>query len=288
MRSIRKIYPAERVRMGDIYLDQPLPARGLNQIDPFLLVHHWEDQLKGNEHPSNLGVGPHPHRGFTPATFIFQGSLHHRDSTGRSDIVDAGGIQWMNAGRGIVHSERPPKALAAAGGAFEIIQFWVNAPAAKKMEAPSYQPVQGKDMPFVTTKDGKGKIAIAAGDFQGKSGHIETHSPLLILRIDLQRGGKATIPLPNHFNAFTYQLDGELQIGDQSTKAKDLILFENDGEVIELEATADTRLILLSGAPINEPLATYGPFVMNSQKEVIQALEDYQMGKMGELIEEFN
>lgn len=289
MRSIRKIIPAERVRMGDIYLDQPLPARDLNQIDPFLLVHHWADELKGNEHPSNLGVGPHPHRGFTPATFIFQGGLHHRDSTGRSDIVDAGGIQWMNSGKGIVHSERPPKTLAHTGGAFEIIQFWVNAPAAKKMEVPSYQPVQGKDMPMVETKDGKGKIAIAAGEFMGQKGRIESHSPVLILRIDLKSGGKARIPIPPHFNAFTYQLDGELQVnGATPAKAKDMVMFENDGDEIQLEALSDTRLILLSGAPINESLVTYGPFVMNTQEEVVQALQDYQMGKMGELIEEFN
>ena len=141
MRSIRKIYPAERVRMGDIYLDQPLPARGLDMVDPFLLVHHWADEQEGGKHPSELGVGPHPHRGFTPATFIFKGKLHHGDSTGRSDIVEAGGVQWMNSGRGIIHSERPPMDFAAEGGEFEIIQFWVNAPKARKMDPPSYQPL---------------------------------------------------------------------------------------------------------------------------------------------------
>ena len=289
MRSIRKIYPAERVRMGEILLDQPLPARGLDQVDPFLLVHHWEDTLKGGEHPSQLGVGPHPHRGFTPATFIFKGKLHHRDSTGRSDIVEAGGVQWMNSGRGIVHSERPPKDLAAEGGDFEIIQFWVNAPAAKKMDAPSYQPLQAVDTPVIRSEDGKARIDLVAGQFAGKEGRIESHSPLLILRVDIQAGGKAELPIPPHYNAFIYQLDGALTInGGTATKAKDLTLFNNDGPGITVEAVEDTRLILLSGEPINEPVATYGPFVMNSQEEVMQALRDYQMGKMGELVEEFN
>ena len=289
MRSIRKIYPAERVRMGEIMLDQPLPARGLDQVDPFLLVHHWEDTLKGGEHPSQLGVGPHPHRGFTPATFIFKGKLHHRDSTGRSDIVEAGGVQWMNSGRGIVHSERPPKDLAAEGGDFEIIQFWVNAPAAKKMDAPSYQPLQPKDTPVTRSEDGKARIDLVAGQFAGKEGQIESHSPLLILRVDIQAGGKVELPIPQHYNAFIYQLDGALTInGKTATKAKDLTLFNNDGPGITIEAVEDTRLILLSGEPINEPVATYGPFVMNSQEEVMQALRDYQMGKMGELVEEFN
>lgn len=289
MRTIRQIFPAERVRMGEILLDQPLPARGLDQVDPFLLVHHWADTLKGGEHPSQLGVGPHPHRGFTPATFIFRGSLHHRDSTGRSDIVVEGGVQWMNSGRGIVHSERPPKELAAEGGEFEIIQFWVNAPAAKKMEAPSYQPLPPSKTPIIPSNDGKAKIGLVAGEFAGQKGLIQSHSPVLILRIDIEANGKAEIPIPENYNAFIYQLDGALQVnGDTPTKAKDLTLFNNDGTGIKIEATEDTRLILLSGAPINEPVATYGPFVMNTQDEVMQALRDYQLGKMGQLIEEFN
>lgn len=289
MRTIRQIFPAERVRMGEILLDQPLPARGLNQVDPFLLVHHWADTLKGGEHPSQLGVGPHPHRGFTPATFIFKGSLHHRDSTGRSDIVEEGGVQWMNSGKGIVHSERPPKELAASGGEFEIIQFWVNAPAEKKMEDPSYQPLPPSKTPIVTSPDGKAKVGLVAGEFAGQKGLIQSHSPVLILRVDMQAGGKVTLPIPGNYNAFVYQLDGALVVnGATATKAKDMTLFNNDGAEIELEATADTRLILLSGAPINEPVATYGPFVMNTQDEVMQALSDYQNGQMGQLIEQFN
>ncbi len=289
MRTIRQIIPAERVQMGEIFLDQPLPAPGLNHVDPFLLVHHWADTLKGDQHPSQLGVGPHPHRGFTPATFIFKGSLHHRDSTGRSDIVVAGGVQWMNSGSGIVHSERPPKELAAEGGEFEIIQFWVNAPAAKKMDPPLYQPLSPSQMPMITSPDRRAKISLVAGEFEGRKGLIKSHSPLLILRIDIEAGGKVAVPIPENYNAFIYQLDGSLQInGTNATTAKDLTLFNNDGAGIEIEAAQDTRLILLSGTPIGEPVATYGPFVMNTQNEVMQALKDYQTGKMGELIEEFN
>ncbi len=195
----------------------------------------------------------------------------------------------MNSGKGIVHSERPPKELAASGGEFEIIQFWVNAPAAKKMENPSYQPLPPSQTPVITSPDGKAKVGLVAGEFAGQKGLIQSHSPVLILRVDMQAGGKVTLPIPGNYNAFVYQLDGALVVnGATATKAKDMTLFNNDGAEIELEATADTRLILLSGAPINEPVATYGPFVMNTQDEVMQALSDYQNGQMGQLIEQFN
>lgn len=274
--------------MGGILLDQPLPMHGVDQIDPFLLVHHWDDTLPGGQHERELGVGPHPHRGFSPVTMIFKGAVHHRDSLGTKSIIEAGGAQWMNSGKGIIHSERPPKHMAENGGDFEFIQFWANTPASRKMEPAKYQPLTAEKTPTFTSADGKVKAGIVAGKALGKEGPIELMTPMLVMRFDIQKGGKMEVDLPKNFNAFVYQLDGKLNFDGTTTTKKDLTWFKNDGESIAFEGLEDTRAILLAGEPINEPLATYGPFVMNNQTQIMEALRDYQMGKMGVLIEEFD
>lgn len=288
MKTINRILPAMKVNMGGIMLDQPLPHRGVEQVDPFLLIHHWSDKLKGGERQQDLGVGPHPHRGFAPVTFIFKGGVHHRDSTGVSEVVSAGGTQWMNSGRGIVHSERPNKELAQEGGDFELIQFWVNAPAKHKMDEPNYQPLTAEQTPVVKLDGGAVEVGVVAGELNGTVGKVDTYSDLLTLRLTVKKGGKASIPVPKHYNTLLYQLDGKLTINNsQQTKAKDMAWFNNDGDEITVEAYEDTRAILLAGAPINEQISTYGPFVMNTQAEIMQALHDYQSGKMGTLVETF-
>lgn len=287
-RTINRIIPAQRVNMGGILLDQPLPLHGVDQIDPFLLVHHWDDTLPGGQHERELGVGPHPHRGFSPVTLIFKGAVHHRDSLGTKSIIEAGGVQWMNSGRGIIHSERPPKHMAENGGDFEFIQFWANTPASRKMEPAKYQPLTAEKTPTVTSPDGKVKAGIVAGKALGKEGPIELMTPMLVMRLDIQKGGEMEVDLPKNFNAFFYQLDGKLDFDGTIAKKKDLTWFKNDGESIAFEGLEDTRAILMAGEPINEPLATYGPFVMNNQTQIMEALRDYQMGKMGVLIEEFD
>lgn len=289
MRTIRRTIKAKEVNMGGIILDQALPINGIDQIDPFILVHHWKQTLGGGEKEQDLGVGPHPHRGFAPVTFIFEGAVNHRDSRGFNSIIEAGGTQWMNSGMGIVHSERPPKSLAENGGVFEIIQFWVNAPAKNKMDPPSYQPLSKKETPVVLSSDKKIKISIVAGDLNGTTGPISTYTPMLVLRIDIKKGGKTIIPIPEDYNAFIYQLDGSLKINNEHiTTVKDLSWLNNDGKSIEIEGIEDTRAILLAGEPINEKITTYGPFVMNTQTEIMEAMRDYQKGKMGVLIEDFD
>lgn len=289
MRTIRRTIKAKEVNMGGIILDQALPINGIDQIDPFILVHHWKQTLGGGEKEQDLGVGPHPHRGFAPVTFIFEGAVNHRDSRGFNSIIEAGGTQWMNSGMGIVHSERPPKSLAENGGVFEIIQFWVNAPAKNKMDPPSYQPLSKKETPVVLSSDKKIKISIVAGDLNGTTGPISTYTPMLVLRIDIKKRGKTIIPIPEDYNAFIYQLDGSLKINNEHiTTVKDLSWLNNDGKSIEIEGIEDTRAILLAGEPINEKITTYGPFVMNTQTEIMEAMRDYQKGKMGVLIEDFD
>lgn len=289
MRTIRKTIKAEKINMGGIILDQALPIAGIDQIDPFILVHHWKQTLPGGQKEKDLGVGPHPHRGFAPVTFIFKGAVNHRDSRGFHSTIEAGGTQWMNSGMGIVHSERPPKNLAENGGEFEIIQFWVNAPAINKMDPPSYQPLTKEETPVVLSADKKIKMGVVAGNLNATKGTINTYTPMLVLRLEIKKGGKTTIPIPENYNAFIYQLDGSLKINnEQITKTKDLNWLNNDGKNIEIEGLEETRAILLAGEPINEKITSYGPFVMNTQTEIMEAMRDYQMGKMGVLVEEFD
>lgn len=271
--------------MGGIILDQPLPFRGQEQIDPFLLVHHWEDRHEGGQNQLEVGVGPHPHRGFSPVTFIFKGGIYHQDSAGHTGLVEAGGTQWMNSGKGVIHSERPGKSLVKNGGDFEIIQFWINTPATHKMDEYSYQPLHKKDTPVITSKDGLVKTSVVAGTLEEKEGKIETFTDVLILRLEIKKGGKTSFNVPKEYNAFFYQLNGSMKVNGSSTKKKDLIWFNNDDTEIEVEGLEDTTMILLSGKPLNEPLATYGPFVMNTENEIRQAVYDYQNGKMGVLNE---
>lgn len=285
MRSIKKIIPSQKVNMGGIILEQPLPFRGQEQIDPFLLVHHWEDVKNGGEKQLETGVGPHPHRGFSPVTFIFKGGIYHQDSKGYKGLVEAGGTQWMNSGKGVIHSERPAKRLVEKGGDFEIIQFWINTPKAHKLDEYSYQPLHKDETPLLISDDKKIETAVIAGELEGTKGKINTFSDVLILRLTVKKGGKTTFNVPTEYNAFFYQLNGKMTINGSTTKKKDLIWFNNDDQEIEIEGLEDTTLILLSGKPLNEPLATYGPFVMNTEAEIRQAVHDYQSGEMGVLHE---
>lgn len=289
-RSIKKVIGAQKVNMGGILLDQAIPLHGVDMIDPFLLIHHWDNELKPGKRQHETGVGPHPHRGFTPVTFIFKGGIYHQDSMGNKQVVYEGGTQWMHSGKGIIHSERFPKKLVEEGGDLEFIQFWVNVPANRKMVEPSYQPLDVADTPMIPSADNKVRSYLVAGVLDNKKGPIKTETDLFLMRFEMQKGGKIEVPVPKDYNALVYQLDGKLSInsGAKQTRAKDMVWYNNDGDGITLEALEDTRAILLSGRPINEPVATYGPFVMNHEGEIKQAIMDYQAGKMGILNETFN
>jgi quercetin 2,3-dioxygenase len=287
MRSIKKIIKSEKVDMGGILLDQPLPNRFMDQMDPFLLIHHWDDVLKGNQKQNEAGVGPHPHRGFSPVTLIFKGGVHHRDSRGNKSIVKAGGTQWMFAGMGITHSERPYKELAENGGDFELIQFWLNVPAKNKMEQPVYKAIRNEDTPVFASEDGKVRVGIVSGNFKNLKGVVDHFIPVTVLRFDFEKYGEIEFEIPSNQNTLMYILNGELLINNsEKAEERNLVLFENDDTEIKVKANETTRAILLAGEPINEEVVSYGPFVMNNQTQIMQALRDTQMGKMGVLIEE--
>ena len=288
-RSVKQIYPAFKVNMGGIFLDQALPNRELEQIDPFLLVHHLHHQYPAGSRQKEVGVPPHPHRGFAPVTFVFKGGVHHRDSRNNNSVIYEGGTQWMHAGRGITHSERPAREVAENGESWELIQWWINLPSKYKMTDPQYMPLTKEETPETVSEDGLVKVGVVAGEINGVSGGISPFTKVLALRLEMRAGGQINIPIPASYNGFTYQLDGKLTVnGEVDTKAKDLVLFDNDGEGILIEALTDSRLILLAGEPINEPMVSHGPFVMNDTTEILQAMRDYQQGKMGILIEDFD
>lgn len=285
-RTIDQIIPAQKVNMGGHIIDQPLPTRKIDNLDPFLLIHHWHNHLPGNQKQQDVGVGPHPHCGFSPVTFIFKGAVEHRDSLGNRAIVENGGTQWMFSGNGITHSERFPKQLVEDGGELEFIQFWVNAPAKFKNKPPYYQPISQAETPMV--EEEKSKIWVVSGAYKGTKGIAPTYSPQLLLRGEVRQDGHLNIPIPESYNALIYVLNGKLEIDKKILVTKDMGILNHDGNNINIKANEDTRFIILSGEPINEPIAKYGPFVMNDQTELMQALKKAQTGKMGVLIEEFD
>ncbi|MDB3905353.1 pirin family protein [Crocinitomicaceae bacterium] len=284
-RTIQQIIPAQRINMGGHLLDQPLPSHNIDQIDPFLLIHHWDKPILAGGNQKELGVGPHPHRGFSPVTFIFKGSVRHQDSIGNNVVVSDGGTQWMHAGNGIVHSERPGIDLVLNGGEQEFIQFWVNTPGKHKMDAPYYLPISAEETPKIELENTT--IGVVAGTLMGVLGPAKTYSPQTLVRVDSKSNATVEIPLPKHYNTLLYLLNGSLSVQGEKIASKTMIWYKNDGDYLNIEVNEDSQFIILSAEPIGEPVVSYGPFVMNNNEELQQAVSDFQNGKMGELVETF-
>ena len=286
-RTVSQLLYAQMVDMGGIPVRQPFPTLRVDQIDPFLLLHHADIKAPKHVEPDDAGVGPHPHRGFSPVTFIFKGGVHHRDSRGNDSVIYAGGAQWMNAGMGIIHSERPPHDIHEIGGRQEIIQLWINTPAAHKMDQPVYIPFAADATPKYRSEDGKVLLKVFSGQLLDIKGPIPSHTDVNAATLELKKGGRISIPLPLDHNAFVYLLDGKINVdGFGLVEGLNVVLFKNDGEGITLEGLEDTRMLLLSGAPLQEKVVSHGPFVMNTQTEILEAMRDYKLGKMGILIGE--
>lgn len=286
-RTIKSILYATPMDMGGFPIRQPFPSHKAEQIDPFLLLHHAEVKVPSHKPVLQSGVGPHPHRGFSPVSFIFKGGVHHRDSRGNNNVVYAGGTQWMNAGMGMIHSERPPADIHEMGGVQELIQLWVNTPAKHKMDQPSYQPLTAEETPTIVSEDGLTSIKIIAGNLEGVKGPIHTLSDVNTFTIAMKKGAIHFFSIPKTHNAFIYLMSGKLLLGaNDNLDAKYVASFQLDGDGIAIEALEDAHLFMGTGEPLNEPVASHGPFVMNTQTEIMEALRDYQMGKMGVLIEE--
>ncbi len=286
-RTIETIAYGQPMDMGGFPIRQALPSSKADMLDPFLLLHHANIEVSQEVDVKNAGVGPHPHRGFSPVTFIFKGGVHHRDSRGNSHIVYEGGTQWMNAGMGVIHSERPPENIHVLGSTQELIQLWINTPAANKMDPPAYIPVTKEDTPVIHSADGLTSIQVVSGELNGVKGAIVPQTPINMFTIQIKKGGAYFIPFAATHNAFIYALEGNISINEQEElPAFYMASFNKDGEGVQITATADSILLMGTGEPLNEPVVSHGPFVMNNQTQLLEAFRDYQMGKMGVLIED--
>jgi hypothetical protein len=253
------------------------------QLSPFLLLDY-----AGPEHfsPTDTprGVGEHPHRGFETVTIVYDGVVAHRDSTGSGGVIGPGDVQWMTAASGIVHEEMHEREWAKKGGAFHAIQLWVNLPAACKMSSPGYQTLLNADIPVVQLAGGAGHLRVIAGEFSGVKGPAKTFTPVHLYDVYVKAGHAAEIAVPAGFNTAVFVLQGGVSVnGSGHAQEAELVQLDKSGERVTLKATADTILLVLSGEPIDEPIARYGPFVMNTKAELVQAVNDYQAGKMGHL-----
>lgn len=286
-RKVRFLIPAYDIDMGGIALKQALPTNNVEQVDPFLLLHHAKFTYTSDAPALHQGIGPHPHRGFSPVTFVVEGEVHHRDSRGNNQVARKGEIQWINAGAGIIHSERPSQKLAEINGKQELIQLWINTPAAKKMQEPLYQYLPEKSIPVFNSADQLIKNKMVAGHYNGLHGKIKTETDLLIIWGDAENAGTQTYTVPELLNAMLYVIRGNIRIsGYGKVEEKSLAVFDNSGDEVEISATTDTQFLLLAGMPIDEKVVQQGPFVMNTTTQILEAMRDYRMGKMGILIEE--
>jgi hypothetical protein len=253
------------------------------QLSPFLLLDYAGPE---NFQPTGTprGVGEHPHRGFETVTIVYDGVVAHRDSAGNAGVIGPGDVQWMTAASGIVHEEMHERAWAKTGGTLHAIQLWVNLPKTHKMSKPGYQTLLNGEIPSVDLDGGAGRLRVIAGEFRGVKGPARTFTPVHLYDLRVKAGHRAEVTVPAGFNTAVFVLQGEVSInGSGPVKEAELARFDRTGERIVIEATADTILLVLAGEPINEPVARYGPFVMNTQQEIVEAVHDYQAGRMGHL-----
>ena len=281
--TIKSIGRSDMVNMGPIRLRQPLPTQQIDMVDPFILLHHY-GPYEINEKSNPFDLGPHPHRGFEPVTFLVQGEQLHRDSLGNESIVKAGDVQWTTAGRGIIHAEGPTKEFVKKGGVIEGIQLWINLPAEKKMISANYQHAKHEDFRIIKSNDDKVLTRVIAGESNGIYGRIATQTSVNAFMIEAKTDGEQFITFPETHKGLLYLLKGKVKVNDTEVLELDgnqFVQFNQDGDGFSIKVESDSLLLFLSGEPFNEPVATYGPYVMNNQTELMEAMRDYQNGKMG-------
>ena len=274
-------HPAKRDDIGDLVTRRPLPGPGLDQLDPFLFLNHHGPQIYPAKN-RGLPFGPHPHRGFETVTFIVEGSLAHADSAKHQSVINAGGVQWMTAGSGIVHAEVSPPEFLRDGGPLEILQLWVNLPARLKMSEPRYVGLQQESIPAIALPGG-GELNLIAGEWGDTSGPIETLTNVFMSTLKLPAGAREQLPVTSGRQVFLYVVNGDVSVSGEPAKAHHLIEVDRDGESLVIDAASDAQLLFGHGDVIDEPVYSHGPFVMNTRDEIGQAVEDYQAGKFGGL-----
>lgn len=259
------------------------PRMDMKRMDPFIMLdYNSKYDFPPSEAPK--GVGVHPHRGFETVTIAYQGKVEHHDSSGGGGIIGEGDVQWMTAAGGVLHKEYHETEWSKKGGIFQMVQLWVNLPAKDKMSKPKYQSIVNSEMAKVTLPDNAGLIEVIAGEYNGTKGSASTFSPLHIYNARLNKGGKVNLHLPSNFNTALLVIEGEITVnGTEKVETDHLALMANDGEDFSIEATEKAVVLVLSGEPLNEPIAAHGPFVMNTHQELVEAFNDFNTGKFGYL-----
>ncbi|MDG2954636.1 pirin family protein [Bisgaard Taxon 10/6] len=254
-------------------------------LDPFLLMDYNPPRyFDGGRKSDFRGVGEHPHRGFETVTIAYQGEVSHRDSYGGGGTIGTGDVQWMTAGSGLMHQEYHSEKFSAQGGMFEMVQLWVNLPAKDKMTAPKYQAITAAEIPTVELADNAGSARIIAGNLAETQGAAATFSPINMWDVRMNAGKTHTFVVPESHNLIVLVLDGTVQFnGDEIARRGELVTFEKGGADVQIEANNEAKLLILSGEPLNEPIVGYGPFVMNSREEIVQAFNDINSGKFGRI-----
>lgn len=279
-KTVLSLHPAQRDDIGDLTTRRPVPGPGLDQVDPFLFLNHHGPQTYP---PNNRGLpfGPHPHRGFETVTFILEGDLAHLDSGGGESVIHAGGVQWMTAGSGLVHAEISPEAFRRTGGPLEILQLWLNLPPALKMTAPRYVGLQADQIPVHELDDGRGRLALIAGELGEDQGPIPSLTGVFMSTVAMAGGGRMHLDGLAGRNVFLYVVDGAVRVDGREIPRWTLARLDLEGDRLEIEAAPEARLLLGHAAPIGAPVVAHGPFVMNTVEEIRQAVIDYQAGRFG-------
>jgi redox-sensitive bicupin YhaK (pirin superfamily) len=261
-----------------------IPGAGISQqrISPFLMLDfNAEFDFGPSEHLR--GVDVHPHKGFETVTIAYKGSVAHHDSAGNSGIINPGDVQWMTAGAGILHKEYHEQEFSRKGGPFEMVQLWVNLPKKDKSAQPGYQAITAADMAKIQLPNDGGVVNVIAGTYNDVTGPASTFSPVNLFDIKLKANGGADFSISAGHNTALLVINGNVEVNGEQAKEHSFILFKNDGEEIAIKADTDSVVLVLSGEPINEPIASYGPFVMNTQQEIMEAIQEFQSGKYGVL-----
>jgi quercetin 2,3-dioxygenase len=293
-RSVSRIINSLKTTEGEGFVvHRSFPSNSLSEFDPFLLLDEMGPMdLKPGE---AKGAPDHPHRGFETVTYILDGKFEHKDSHSNSGKLGAGDVQWMTAGAGVIHSEMPEREFARMGGKLHGFQLWINLPRRDKMIKPRYQDVPSAKIPVAQSEDGSIRVKVIVGEVLGSSAVIDTRTPIFYLHFTLQPRAKLIQPIPKEYNTFAYVINGEALFGTiekrKIAKTGQMVVFDKAGEEVEITAAAATTttaespldILLIGGIPLNEPIARYGPFVMNTKEEILQAVEDYRNGKMGEI-----
>ena len=282
MKTIKAKHKAVYEPIADLVTYRAMPTQliSMNELDPFIFLNHhgWQQYPPNN---NGLPFGPHPHRGFETVTFILEGDLTHKDSSGASSIIKAGGVQWMTAGSGLIHAEISSEDFKKKGGPLEILQLWINLPAKYKMTKPKYTGLQKEVIPVVEWNDGKVTAQIVSGNWNGVQGAVQPLTDIHLACIYFKEDGRNNFSIPANQTVFLYVVKGKMLINGEEAEMHHLVEFSHEGIMIEMKALTDAIILFGYATPFHEPFAAYGPFVMNTQQEIMQAYEDYNAGKFG-------